>query len=85
MAPMTHESPKRCEAEVFMRDTYRYSGGRHRFQLHYTAKQCARRANGGDGFCWQHAELVASFPNTHGLRRVKSPALSVSSQRTRGA
>lgn len=43
-----------CKEIVTVRDTYRYSGrGKHGFTMHYTRKQCSRKAN-ESGFCWQH-------------------------------
>lgn len=45
-----------CRAEILKRDTYRYTGGRNRFALHYSRVQCGRKA-GPSGYCWQHAPV----------------------------
>ena len=44
---------KQCSAMIYVRDTYRYCGGRQQFRLHYRRQQCSRRATCG-GLCWQH-------------------------------
>ena len=44
---------KRCVASVLTKDTYRYCGGRQRFKMHYTERQCSRKATHGE-WCWQH-------------------------------
>ena len=41
----------KCLAKVLHRDTYRYTGGKARFKLHYNEKQCARKAL-ANGYCW---------------------------------
>jgi hypothetical protein len=44
-----------CEAVVYKRDTYRYTGRtKSRFQMHYTRAQCSRAAV-TNGLCRQHA------------------------------
>ena len=49
------EKPK-CNAVIYKRDTYRYSGrGRGGFSLHYRRQQCSRVAV-ERGFCRQHAK-----------------------------
>lgn len=45
-----------CDAAVYRRDTYRYSGrGGSGFEMHYEQGQCKRAASVGP-LCWQHAE-----------------------------
>jgi hypothetical protein len=51
--------PPQCKYPVYVRDTYRYTGGRARFKLHYARKQCSRRASEGD-YCWQHKAIIFS-------------------------
>ena len=44
----------RCEATVYRRDTYRYTGrGPGGFEMHYTQGKC-RRAAKANRLCWQH-------------------------------
>lgn len=50
---MTDSLDARCKERVFIRDTYRYTGGKARFKMHYQERQCKRLA-GPDGYCWQH-------------------------------
>ena len=47
---------QKCKEYVYVRDTYRYTGGRHRFKMHYERKQCSRLAR-VDGYCRQHASI----------------------------
>lgn len=45
---------ERCEAIVYHRDCYRYTGrGPSGFEMHYKKDRCKRRAV-NDGFCKQH-------------------------------
>lgn len=44
-----------CQAVVYRRDTYRYTGGPKQFAMHYTRSQCRRHAK-DDGLCWQHLQ-----------------------------
>lgn len=55
------QNAAQCDAAVWKRDTLRYTGGRHRFKMHYTRKRCKRSAK-EDGRCWQHPR--GSFPST---------------------
>lgn len=46
---------QRCAATVYVRDTYRRTGrGKTGFEMHYTKRQCKRKAGVGQ-FCHQHA------------------------------
>lgn len=46
----------RCKQDVYVRDTYRYTGRvRGGFELHYSRQQCSRKATHGD-YCWQHGK-----------------------------
>jgi hypothetical protein len=48
-------SAPRCQATVYVRDTYRRTGrGRSGFELHYTRRQCSRHCPEGEQYCWQH-------------------------------
>lgn len=48
-----------CDAIVWRRDTYRYTGGTPSgFAMHYAKGQCERRAV-EDGLCRQHAKKSA--------------------------
>lgn len=48
-----------CKAEIYVRDTYRYSGRGHSgFSLHYKRRQCSRTAIHPNGYCWQHQYLA---------------------------
>lgn len=48
--------PGRCDAVVYKRDAFRYTGrSKNGFEMHYTKDQCSRRATCPDGFCKQHA------------------------------
>ena len=55
-----------CQARVYHRDTYRYTGrpnGRHgRYELHYNQKRCVRQGSTKEGAnpkrCWQHQNTV---------------------------
>lgn len=53
-----------CQNEVYIRDTYRYTGrGKSGFEMHYRRRRCKRTAKSG-GFCWQHlknAEVVERY------------------------
>lgn len=52
LAPQQRED--RCSARIWVKDTYRRTGRtKSGFEMHYTAKQCSRRAK-SDGRCWQH-------------------------------
>ena len=59
---MDHEHPMagRCRQGIEVRDTYRYTGGRGGFALHYNWKQCSRGPETGftltNGYCWQHVK-----------------------------
>lgn len=55
MTPILYDIPMKqlCAAQVWKRDTYRYTGGKHRFSMHYLRSQCSRTATKGD-WCWQH-------------------------------
>lgn len=45
-----------CRAQVWQRDTYRYSGrGPGGFSLHYNRRQCQRAPLADSAYCWQHA------------------------------
>ena len=46
-----------CDYRVYRRDTYRYTGGKHHFALHYTEGTCRRKAvvvGKGGKWCKQH-------------------------------
>lgn len=44
----------RCNAQIYKRDTLRYTGRvKGGFEMHYRKDQCSRRAT-KDGRCWQH-------------------------------
>jgi hypothetical protein len=45
---------EQCRETVYVADTYRYTGRRGGFEMHYTRKQCSRRAQPGRDYCWQH-------------------------------
>lgn len=48
----------RCEAQIEVRDTYRYTGrGKSGFSMHYNKQRCSRSAV-RDGLCKQHAKIV---------------------------
>lgn len=57
-----HPKPGRCRAAVDHRDTYRYSGGPHRFRMHYRQEQCKRKPR-DNGYCWQHQYLSKEAPD----------------------
>lgn len=55
-----------CAAAVWIRDTYRRTGGRRKFSMHYNRRRCKREAIGGasrtfvgrsEDLCWQHADI----------------------------
>lgn len=46
----------RCIALVWKRDTYRYTGGKLRFEMHHTKAQCSRAACDGR-LCRQHSKM----------------------------
>ena len=46
----------RCGAMVFRKDTFRYTGGKRRFAMHYARGRCDRRAV-ENGLCRQHATM----------------------------
>jgi len=52
------DTTNRCEAAVFVRDTYRRCGGKQQFRMHYTKKRC-KRAAVSDGLCAQHMKRIA--------------------------
>jgi hypothetical protein len=54
--PWVDTEPHLCQATVYKRDTYRYTGGKRRYKMHYTRDRCCRRAC-KDGWCWQHAGM----------------------------
>lgn len=57
----TTTQPRRCQALIHKRDTYRRTGrGRTGFGMRYTDEQCSRRAGVGD-FCRQHSHSKAGF------------------------
>lgn len=43
-----------CEERVLRRDTYRYTGRRGGFTMHYERGQCRRKAAPDSRYCWQH-------------------------------
>lgn len=44
-----------CKEMVYVRDTYRRTGrGKSGFEMHFTHRQCQRKAQVGREFCWQH-------------------------------
>jgi hypothetical protein len=54
---------ERCEAAVYKRDTYRYTGRtKSGFEMHYNRCRCSRMAT-INGFCRQHA-AVAGYVET---------------------
>lgn len=56
---MSEPVKRQCQAVVYKRDTYRYTGrGRSGFELHYRRDRCARLAAIGD-WCRQHAAMDA--------------------------
>jgi hypothetical protein len=58
-----------CQAAVWHRDTYRYTGrGKTGFEMHYRREQCKRRA-GSNGLCYQHQNAVKFYTNEGWLRR----------------
>jgi hypothetical protein len=50
----------RCIFNVFVRDTYRYSGGKTHFKMHYKRRRCKRGIKRGETFCWQHKQRLKS-------------------------
>lgn len=50
----------RCDAIVWIRDTYRRTGrGPSGFEMHYNERPCARKVLARDQwFCWQHQQKV---------------------------
>lgn len=55
MTDVRWPDPKRCRKQVYVRDTYRYTGrGKSGFEMHYKRQQCARKVKDGDTYCWQH-------------------------------
>lgn len=53
----TEKATTQCSEIIFVRDTYRYTGrGKSGFEMHYTERQCSRRAYKG-GYCRQHARI----------------------------
>jgi hypothetical protein len=52
-----------CQQTIFVRDTYRYHGGKQRFKMHYTKRKCSRKASTLKGpdqlpVCTQHARCA---------------------------
>lgn len=47
----------RCAATVYRRDTYRYTGGRGGFRLHYNRGRCVFKAGPGRKHCGRHAYM----------------------------
>lgn len=46
----------RCQAVIYKRDTYRYSGrGRGGFEMHYSKEQCSHAATFGE-WCGKHKD-----------------------------
>ncbi len=47
--------PNQCKVEVFIRDTYRYTGrGPTGFEMHYKERRCKRNQRPESLYCWQH-------------------------------
>jgi hypothetical protein len=54
-----------CEAEVFVRDTFRRTGrGTSGFEMHYRRRRCRRTALRGQRMCWQHRHVAPPIPLT---------------------
>ena len=51
---------RQCKVRVYKRDTYRYSGGKMQFKLHYTQQRCSRKAMEPSGYCRQHAKMATA-------------------------
>lgn len=49
-----NEPKRRCHAVVYVRDTYRRSGGKLHFKMHYARDRCRRASMMGYSYCWQH-------------------------------
>lgn len=50
-------SNEQCEALVYIRDTYRYTGrGKSGFSMHFNKRQCKRKKT-NQGYCKQHAKI----------------------------
>ena len=50
------DETSKCEAIVYIRDTYRYTGrGKNGLELHYKRCRCKRDAQ-PNGYCWQHQD-----------------------------
>jgi hypothetical protein len=55
---MSEENSKQCEYIVYKRDTLRYTGRtKSGFEVHYTKRQCSRKAKDGCKYCAQHKKL----------------------------
>ncbi len=51
-----HPAEGRCEALVYERNTYRYTGRtRSGFEMHYNERQCKRKVRSGQRLCAQHS------------------------------
>lgn len=46
-------APVNCYATIWIKDTYRYCGGKQHFKMHYNEQRCSRKATHGE-WCWQH-------------------------------
>jgi hypothetical protein len=69
------DDDRRCNADVYHKDTYRYSGrGSSGFTMHYDRERCKRKA-GPSGFCFQHDNarwlevLIKAEKNRRSLKR----------------
>ncbi len=51
---------EQCKYTVYIRDTYRYSGGKQKYKMHYIKRRCSRKAV-AEQRCWQHPR--SRFPN----------------------
>lgn len=49
---------KQRQRTIYVRDTYRLRRG-YGFRMHYTEKQCSRKATHGD-FCYQHSPATSA-------------------------
>jgi hypothetical protein len=47
-------APYCCVHQISIPDTYRRTGGKQRFTMHYTTRHCKRLAVPGYMVCWQH-------------------------------
>lgn len=61
------ERKQRCQAAIYVRDTYRVSRRPGpQFRMHYEKKQCSRAALAG-GLCAQHAQMAGEHRNVERL------------------